>query len=167
MKKAIDEVINVSKAYDEHFLDDQANADLVEDIRSNLLKSEIERFELEQLSQSMSKFLKSIEKEIKKIAREKKLFENVLMVKMTDEQQYEYSRLYRYSNTADEFIIELKDVEMIKLYGKCKCLDALENRMRSYHLQKQLLSNMNINKEKSELNDNRLILAGFFKSLKK
>lgn len=164
MKK---DLIQESQAFQNHFLDDQSNDLLCQDIRSTLLQSEIEKAELVCLKVTYESLLSSLEKEIKKIAKLKKSIQVKLLDMMTECQKIEYVRLHPYSETADLFIAEECNKELISIYASAKCLDHIENQMRTLHLRKSVTSEVAIKKAMTDLIENRVSLANFYTVLKK
>ena len=106
--------------------------------------------ELEQLKTTVDALLKSQEKDIKRLSKELKAKESELISKLSSEDAHTYTRLYSYSETSDQFIADSSD-DVIALYGSCKCLDRMINRLKSQHLKSTIKSNLEITITKKSL----------------
>jgi hypothetical protein len=164
MKK---DLVKESQAFQSHFMDDQANDQLCHDIRSTLLQSEIEKAELACLKCTYENLLSSLEKEIKKVSKLRKAMQSRLIDMMTEDQKIEYVRLYAFSDSADQFIAEECNKELIMMYASAKTLDSIENKLKTLHLSKSVTSDIAIKKAMQDLIENRVSLANVYSILKK
>lgn len=113
--------------------------------------NKIKTSELDQLQSTVDQLLKSQEKDIKRLEKDLKAKESELISKMTSEDQHTYTRLYKYSATADQFIIDLGSDELITVYGACKCLDRMINKLKVQHLKSTIKSSLEITVAKKSL----------------
>ncbi len=100
--------------------------------------------ELDQLETTHTQILNSLEKDIKKLTKELKRKEEELLNTLTSDDKQTYVRLYTYSNTSDEFISSIERDEVVSLYGQCKCLERMVNKLKSQHLQNVIKSKIEI-----------------------
>lgn len=107
--------------------------------------------ELEQLKITVDQLLKSQEKDIKRLEKDLKAKESELISKMTSEDQHTYTRLYKYSDTSDQFIADLDSDDVMTVYGNAKCLDRMINKLKVQHLKSSLKSSLEISVAKKSL----------------
>jgi hypothetical protein len=107
--------------------------------------------ELDQLKTTVDSLLKSQEKDIKRLSKELKAKESELISNLSSEDAHTYSRLYSYSATSDQFIADLGSDDVIALYGSCKCLDRMINRLKTQHLNCTIKSTLEIAVAKKSL----------------
>jgi hypothetical protein len=107
--------------------------------------------ELDQLEIINAQILTSLEKDIKKMGLELKRKEEELLNTLTSDEKQTYVRLYTYSNTSDEFVSSIERDEVHSLYGACKCLDRMINKLKSQHLNCTIKSTLEIAVAKKSL----------------
>lgn len=107
--------------------------------------------ELDQLETTHSQLLSSLEKDIKKLSKELKRKEEELINTLTSDEKQTYVRLYTYSNTSDEFVSSIERDEVHSLYGQCRCLDRMLNKLKSQHLNCTIKSTLEIAVAKKSL----------------
>lgn len=113
--------------------------------------SKIKTAELDQLEITHTYLLKSLEKDIKKLSKELKNKEGELLNTLTSDEKQTYTRLYAYSNTSDEFVETLDRDEVVSIYGACKCLDRMINKLKSQHLKSTIKGSLEIAVAKKSL----------------
>lgn len=107
--------------------------------------------ELDQLKTTVDQLLKSQEKEIKKLEKDLNKKESELISKMTSEEQHTYTRLYKYSDTSDQFICALGKDDVMTSYGNAKVLDRILNKLKLQHLKSTIKSSLEISVAKKSL----------------
>ena len=113
--------------------------------------NKIKKAELDQLQTTVDSILKNQEKEIKKLEKDLNKKESELISKMTSEEQHTYTRLYKYSDIADQFISDLGSDDVMTVYGACKCLDRILNKLKLQHLKSTIKSSLEITVAKKSL----------------